>query len=128
LESFADDVRGAGAVCDLGCGPGHVGRYLHDRGVEVRGVDLSPRMVEEARRPIDAVLSALQVAGFTIDGVVEREPYEGVEHASRPAYVKATRPLAPLTFPEGMAKGRRAWRTARRGRESRSCTQTSSSS
>jgi SAM-dependent methyltransferase len=49
--------------------------------------------------PIDAVLSALQVAGFTVDGVVEREPYEGVEHASRRAYVKATRPLAPPLVP-----------------------------
>src|SRR5688500_9188380 len=40
----ADDI-----VCDVGCGPAHVARYLHERGVKVIGVDLSPAMVEQAR-------------------------------------------------------------------------------
>jgi SAM-dependent methyltransferase len=48
LDGFAERVRGR--VCDLGCGPGHVARYLHERGVDVFGLDLSPGMVEEARR------------------------------------------------------------------------------
>jgi SAM-dependent methyltransferase len=50
LDRFAADVRDAGPVCDVGCGPGHVARYLHERGVRVCGVDLSPAMVERARR------------------------------------------------------------------------------
>jgi trans-aconitate methyltransferase len=37
-------------VCDLGCGPGHVSRYLWERGVEVCGIDLSSELVERARR------------------------------------------------------------------------------
>jgi SAM-dependent methyltransferase len=49
LDRLADELRGAGPVCDLGCGPGHVGRYLADRGVEVVGVDLSPGMLDVAR-------------------------------------------------------------------------------
>jgi SAM-dependent methyltransferase len=49
LDRFADAVRGVGPVCDVGCGPGHVTRYLHDRGVDVCGVDLSAGMVERAR-------------------------------------------------------------------------------
>jgi|SRR5215213_9747192 len=49
LDRFADLTRGAGAVLDLGCGPGHVTRYLADRGLEITGIDLSARMVEEAR-------------------------------------------------------------------------------
>jgi SAM-dependent methyltransferase len=40
---------GAGVICDLGCGPGHVARYLHERGANVIGVDLSPGMIERAR-------------------------------------------------------------------------------
>ena len=43
-------VQGLGPVCDLGCGPGHVARYLNERGVRTIGVDLSAMMVEEARR------------------------------------------------------------------------------
>jgi len=50
LDRFAAAVAGRGRVCDVGCGPGHVGRYLAARGVEVFGLDLSPRMVELARR------------------------------------------------------------------------------
>jgi SAM-dependent methyltransferase len=50
LDRFAERVRGLGPVCDLGCGPGHVARYLHERGVQVTGLDLSAEMVEQARR------------------------------------------------------------------------------
>jgi ubiquinone/menaquinone biosynthesis C-methylase UbiE len=50
LEEFAARVNGAGRVCDLGCGPGHVARYLHDRGVDIFGLDLSPGMLEQARK------------------------------------------------------------------------------
>src|SRR5262249_29429402 len=50
LDRFAASVRPLGAACELGCGPGHVARYLRERGVEVHGVDLSPEMLEHARR------------------------------------------------------------------------------
>ena len=50
LDRFAASVRDVGPACDIGCGPGHVARYLHERGVQVCGVDLSPAMVEQARR------------------------------------------------------------------------------
>jgi SAM-dependent methyltransferase len=50
LDRFAESVRSSGPVCDLGCGPGQIGRYLHDRRVEVFGLDLSPAMVKMARR------------------------------------------------------------------------------
>lgn len=39
----------AGLVADIGCGPGQIGRYLFDRGVDVIGVDLSAAMVRVAR-------------------------------------------------------------------------------
>ena len=45
----ADTVRAGGPVCDLGCGPGHVGAYLASRGCEVVGVDISPGMLAHAR-------------------------------------------------------------------------------
>src|ERR1700760_4793752 len=48
LDRFAEGTRGRGRVADLGCGPGHVARYLHEQGVTVLGLDLSPGMVEVA--------------------------------------------------------------------------------
>jgi SAM-dependent methyltransferase len=50
LNRFAEEVRERGIVGDLGCGPGHVARYLHEQGVRMLGVDLSPEMVQWATR------------------------------------------------------------------------------
>lgn len=50
LNRFAAEVSGRGEVCDMGCGPGHVARYLRDAGTTVFGLDLAPRMLEQARQ------------------------------------------------------------------------------
>lgn len=39
-----------GRVLDAGCGTGRMGRYLTDRGCAVQGIDLSPGMIDMARR------------------------------------------------------------------------------
>ncbi|MFF0145807.1 methyltransferase family protein [Amycolatopsis sulphurea] len=49
LGAFAELV-GDGPVGDLGCGPGRLTGYLAKLGLDVFGVDLSPGMVEVARR------------------------------------------------------------------------------
>jgi SAM-dependent methyltransferase len=50
LDRFAERVRGWGPVCDLGCGPGQIARYLHERSVDAFGIDLSPAMIQVAQR------------------------------------------------------------------------------
>src|SRR5688500_12104082 len=50
LDRYAAMFDANETICDMGCGPAHVARYLRDRGVKVIGVDLSPEMVEQARR------------------------------------------------------------------------------
>ena len=37
-------------MVEVGCGPGHVTAYLAEAGADASGIDLSPAMVEEARR------------------------------------------------------------------------------
>ena len=49
LTRFAKEVAGRGDACDLGCGPGQIARYLRDQGATVFGLDLSPKMVAQAR-------------------------------------------------------------------------------
>jgi len=49
LDRFAARVHGKGWCCDMGCGPGHVTRYLHEQGAQVCGIDLSDAMVRRAR-------------------------------------------------------------------------------
>jgi SAM-dependent methyltransferase len=50
LDCLAREVGDLGPICDLGCGPGQIARYLHRKGIPTLGVDLSPRMVTEAQR------------------------------------------------------------------------------
>jgi SAM-dependent methyltransferase len=50
LHRFSDSVRNLGVACDLGCGPGHIARYLHESGIQVCGMDLSAGMIEQARQ------------------------------------------------------------------------------
>jgi len=50
VDAFADAVADLGPVLDVGCGPGTVTAYLAEHGVDVSGIDLSPRMIDHARR------------------------------------------------------------------------------
>lgn len=52
LASFAKLVQGAGGgpVADVGCGPGRITAHLHTLGVDAFGIDLSPGMIDVARR------------------------------------------------------------------------------
>ena len=49
LDRVAAHADG-GPVVEVGCGPGHVTAYLADAGADAFGIDLSPGMVDEARR------------------------------------------------------------------------------
>jgi SAM-dependent methyltransferase len=52
LALFADLVHaaGGGPVADVGCGPGHITAHLNKLGVDAFGIDLSPAMIDLARR------------------------------------------------------------------------------
>jgi ubiquinone/menaquinone biosynthesis C-methylase UbiE len=49
LTAFTELI-GTGIVCDVGCGPGHVTRFLAERYSDVTGLDLSSAMIEIARK------------------------------------------------------------------------------
>jgi len=74
LAVFAELVHGP--VADVGCGTGRITAHLHDLGVEVSGVDLSPGMLAAARRAYphlrfaEATMTALPIESGTLGGVV----------------------------------------------------------
>jgi uncharacterized protein (DUF924 family)/SAM-dependent methyltransferase len=76
LDRVAMRLEGRGPVWDLGCGPGHVTRYLHDRGVAIVGLDLSRAMVEQARALNPAIafrqgdLAALEAEAGSLAGII----------------------------------------------------------
>ena len=75
LRRFAQDLEGRGTVCDMGCGPGHVARYLRDAGAHVIGLDLSPCMLQQARRLnpdilfLEGNMIALDLPDATLAGI-----------------------------------------------------------
>lgn len=104
LDRFASDRRGQGPVCDLGCGPGQVARYLHDRGVDASGLDLSPGMIAIARHLNPGVsfqvgdLSALPFGSGTLAGLTA---FYSIIHVPRGEVVDALCEMARVLRPGG---------------------------
>jgi SAM-dependent methyltransferase len=95
LALFARATAGHAEICDIGCGPGHVARYLHSVGASVFGLDLSPGMIEQARKlnphiPFrEGNMMALQIPDDSLAGV-----------AAFYAIVNIPRQSLPLVFQE----------------------------
>jgi len=105
LDEFAQRVKGAGRVCELGCGPGHVARYLHDRGVDICGIDLSPGMLEQARKLNPAIefrqgnMLALDVEDGTWAAIVA---FYSIVHIPRADILPAFREMFRALKPGGL--------------------------
>ena len=104
LDRYAELVAGRGAVWELGCGPGHVGRYLWERGVVVQGLDLSAEMVECARRLNSGIpftqgtMLALPVEDATLAGIVS---FYAIIHLARVEAQEALREFYRALAPGG---------------------------
>jgi SAM-dependent methyltransferase len=78
LSLFAELVGklGDGPVADVGCGPGRITAHLRSLGVDAFGIDLSPAMVEVARRDHPALrfevgsMTELDLADASLAGLV----------------------------------------------------------
>jgi SAM-dependent methyltransferase len=104
LNGFADAVRGRGRVCEIGCGPGQIARYLQDQGVEMCGIDLSGELVNAARRlnpdiPFEqGDMLALDVPEASLAGVV---CFYSIIHLAREDAARALRQMRRATQPGG---------------------------
>lgn len=79
LTGFAELVATRhpdGQVVEVGSGPGHVAAYLRDRGLSIRGIDLSAAMVDLARREHPEItfdvgeMAALDASDSSLAGLV----------------------------------------------------------
>ena len=97
LDWLAERVGNSGVVCDMGCGPGQVAGYLHSRGIEACGVDLSPEMIERARRLNPGIpfqqgdmLALARVADDSFDGIAA---FYAIVNLPRTSVVRALQEL-----------------------------------
>lgn len=77
LDRFAALLGRGARVCDAGCGPcGHTTRYLAQAGLDVVGIDLSPRCVAIARAADPGLpfavmaMEAMAFADASLDGIL----------------------------------------------------------
>jgi ubiquinone/menaquinone biosynthesis C-methylase UbiE len=49
LQRFSQKIGDRRPVWDFGCGPGQTTKYLKDLGIEISGLDLSEKLLEQAR-------------------------------------------------------------------------------
>ncbi|MFI5327009.1 MAG: class I SAM-dependent methyltransferase [Candidatus Rokuibacteriota bacterium] len=105
LNRFAEDVRDRGLVADLGCGPGHVARYLHEQGVRMLGIDLAPRMIEWARKLSPEIefrvgdMRALELLDGALAGLVA---FYSLIHLEEREMVPTLRELRRVLAPGGL--------------------------
>jgi SAM-dependent methyltransferase len=105
LDRLAEGVPGGGLICDLGCGPGQVARYLYERGAHAIGVDLSVHMVELAQQLNPEIkfcqgnLMALAVADEAWAGIAA---FYSLIHIPRADVVTALYELKRVLQPGGL--------------------------
>ena len=106
LDWLAEKVNGLGVICDMGCGPGQIARYLHSRGAEVCGIDLSPAMVSAAKR-LNPDISFQQGDMLALNHVEDNSfggiaAFYSIIHIPRPSVVDALSELRRVLSPRGV--------------------------
>jgi ubiquinone/menaquinone biosynthesis C-methylase UbiE len=104
LDEFAAAVRDKGEVCEIGCGPGQIARYLKDHGFNIRGIDLSSQMVSAASRLNPDIsfaqgdMLALDLSDDQFAGIVS---FYTIIHLRRDQIVAALREMRRVLQPDG---------------------------
>ena len=94
-----------GPAIDAGCGPGHWTNVLAQRGVDIRGVDLTPAFVEHARRSYPGLrfatgsIEALDTSAASLGGVLA---WYSLIHLAPDAIGSALDEIARVLRPGGL--------------------------
>jgi SAM-dependent methyltransferase len=105
LARFAGETRGRGRVCDLGCGPGQVARFLTDCGADAFGLDLSAEMLREGARLgpdvafVQGDMLALPLADGALAGIAA---FYSIVHVSGEPLAAALAEMRRVLAPGGL--------------------------
>ncbi len=105
LHRFSKEIGGRRPVWDFGCGPGQTTKYLKDLGIEISGLDLSEKILEEARKIHPEIhfrkgnILDLEFENDTIAGVVA---FYAIVHFAEEQVVTAFREIFRVLQPGGI--------------------------
>ena len=105
LLKFSRVIGDRKPVGDFGCGPGQTTRYLNNLGVELSGLDLSTKILEEARKRHPGIhfqrgnILDLEFENDSIAGVVA---FYAIVHFTRKEVKKAFREIFRVLMPGGI--------------------------
>jgi len=106
LNRFAEAVRDHGLVADLGCGPGHVSRYLAEQGASTIGVDLSPEMIRvasELNPELDFRTGDMLSLPFDDASLAGAVAFYSIVHFDLEELARAFREIRRVLKPKGLA-------------------------
>jgi ubiquinone/menaquinone biosynthesis C-methylase UbiE len=105
LYRFSQEVAGRQPIWDFGCGPGQTTKYLKDLGIEISGLDLSEKLIEQARLYYPGItfekgnLLDLEFDDNSIGGVVA---FYAIVHFSQEQIEKAFHEIFRVLQPGGV--------------------------
>ena len=106
LDWLVEKAGQRGTICDIGCGPGQIARYLHQRGAHVHGIDLSDEMVRQATASHPEI-KFTQGDMLRLDGIGDNTftaiaAFYSIIHIPRPAVATALSELRRVLSPGGV--------------------------
>ena len=106
LDWLIEKTAGRGTLCDMGCGPGQVARYLQDHGATACGIDLSAEMVRLAAAAHPHIQfnrgNMLRLDNVPDNSHAGVAAFYSIIHVPRPAVVSALAELRRIIKPEGV--------------------------
>ncbi len=105
LQRFAREIGDRQPAWDLGCGPGQTAQYLKNLGIEISGLDLSERTLEQARArhpDIHFLKGDLLKLDFEDDSIAGAVAFYAIVHFSQEQVGVAFREVLRVLKPGGL--------------------------